>query len=150
MDLKTEDIYRMLEQAGRPVTRRELSEDLGLDHAESDRLVKPLLLELIRDGKVVRNRRAAYGLAEHMDLVRGRVSAHPDGFGFVIPDQDGDDLFLAPRQMRQVFDGDRVLAAVSGVDRRGRKEGQIVEVLERVRTQIVGRFVAESGVASVV
>lgn len=150
MNLKTDDIYQMLNDAGRPVTRRELSENLGLDHAESDRLVKPLLLELIREGKVVRNRRAAYGLAEHMDLVRGRVSAHPDGFGFVIPDEDGDDLFLAPRQMRQVFDGDRVLAAVSGVDRRGRKEGLIVEVLERVRTQIVGRFIAESGIASVV
>ncbi len=147
-DLET--ILERLEKAGRPITRRELSDEFGLDHADSDRYIKPLLLELIRQGKVVRNRRAAYGLARNMDLVRGRVSAHPDGFGFVVPDEDGDDLFLAPKQMRQVFHGDKVLAAVSGVDRRGRKEGQIVEVIERAHRQIVGRFVAESGVASVV
>jgi len=132
------------------MTRRELSHEFGLDHAESDRRLKPLLVELIRRGQVVRNRRAAYGLARHMDLVRGRVRAHPDGFGFVIPEADGDDLFLAPRQMRQVFDGDRVLAAVASVDRRGRKEGQIVEVIERSHAQIVGRFVAEGGVGVVV
>jgi len=150
LPLTTEEIHSMLADAGRPVTRRELSENLGLDHAESDRQIKPLLQELIRQGRVVRNRRAAYGLAEHMDLVRGRISAHADGFGFVIPDADGDDLFLAPRQMRQVFDGDRVLAAVSGVDRRGRKEGQIVEVIERARSQIVGRLKIEGGTAFVV
>jgi len=146
----TETILARLETAGHPITRRELSDDFGMDHAESDRLIKPLLQELIRQGKVVRNRRAAYGLARNMDLIRGRISAHADGFGFVIPDEDGDDLFLAPRQMRQVFHGDRVLAAVSGVDRRGRKEGQIVEVIERAHDQIVGRFVAEGGVAQVV
>ncbi|MBS3745568.1 MAG: ribonuclease R, partial [Wenzhouxiangellaceae bacterium] len=145
-----ETILARLEEAGHPITRRQLSDDFGLDHAESDRLIKPLLQELIRQGKVVRNRRAAYGLARNMDLIKGRISAHADGFGFVIPDEDGDDLFLAPRQMRQVFHGDRVLAAVSGVDRRGRKEGQIVEVIERAHQQIVGRFVAEGGVAQVV
>ncbi|MDT8408766.1 MAG: ribonuclease R [Wenzhouxiangellaceae bacterium] len=140
----------LLREAGRPITRRELSDSLGLSHAESDEQIKPLLLQLISEGKVVRNRRAAYGLAENMNLVRGRVTAHADGFGFVIPDEDGDDLFLPPRQMRQVYHGDRVLAAVSNVDRRGRKEGLIVEVIERGHQQVVGRFVAESGVALVV
>ncbi len=150
MSLDLETLHTMLEQAGRPITRRELSESIGLDHAESDQIVKPLLLELIPQGKVVRNRRAAYGLAEHMNLIPGRISAHPDGFGFVVPDAGGDDLFLAPRQMRQVFHGDRVLAAVIGLDRRGRKEGQIVEVIERSRELVVGRYLAEGGVASVV
>ncbi len=140
----------MLRDAGRPVTRRELSENLGLSHAESDQQIKPLLLELIREGRVVRNRRAAYGLTENMDLLRGRVSAHADGFGFFVPDEEGDDLFLPPHQMSQVFDGDRILASVVNVDARGRKEGQVVEVLERAHQQIVGRYVIESGVAMVV
>jgi ribonuclease R len=148
--LDADTILEALKQAGRPITRKELSDEFGLDHAQSDRRVKPLLEELIRRGKVVRNRRAAYGLTENMDLVRGRVSAHADGFGFVVPDGDGDDLFLPPHQMQQVFDGDRVLASVVNVDHRGRKEGQIVEVLERARAQIVGRYVIESGVAMVV
>ena len=147
-DSKT--ILDLLRQVGRPITRRELSDRLGLDHAESDQWIKPILLDLIRKGTIVRNRRAAYGLVDQMDLVLGRISAHADGFGFVIPDAGGEDLFLPPRQMRQVFNGDRVLASVANVDRRGRKEGLIVEVIERAHQQIVGRFVSESGVASVV
>ncbi|HSH27568.1 MAG TPA: ribonuclease R, partial [Wenzhouxiangella sp.] len=74
----------------------------------------------------------------------------PDGFGFVIPDVGGDDLYLAPKQMRQVFNGDRVMAAVVGVDRRGRKEGTVTRVLERAHTQVAGRLLIESGVAVVV
>lgn len=145
-----EQIRSMLSEASRPLTRRALSETLGLDKQQSDELVKPVLETLIAAGEVVRNRRAAYGLAADMDLVRGRISAHRDGFGFLIPDDGGDDLYLSPRQMRQVFHGDRVLAAVTGMDRRGRKEGGIVEVVERVHQKVVGRLLLESGVAMVV
>ncbi|MCA1780342.1 MAG: ribonuclease R, partial [Xanthomonadaceae bacterium] len=99
MQINRQTILKLLRDSGHPITRRELSETLGLDHAGSDRVIKPILLELIAEGQVVRNRRAAYGLAQNMDLVRGRISAHADGFGFVIPDADGDDLFLPPRQM---------------------------------------------------
>ncbi|MEE4296694.1 MAG: ribonuclease R [Wenzhouxiangella sp.] len=143
-------IRHALAEADRPLSRRRLSSMFDLDKDESDRLLKPLLVELMNRGEVVRNRRAAYGLAREMDLVPGRVSAHPDGYGFVIPDEGGDDLYLSPKQMRQVFNGDRVLAAVTGVDRRGRKEGGIVEVVERAHAQVVGRLMIESGVATVV
>ena len=143
-------LRQMLKDAGRPLSRRRLSDMLDLDKAQSDACLKPVLNELIAAGEVVRNRRAAYGLAADMDLVRGRVSAHADGFGFVMPDAGGDDLYLSPKQMRQVFHGDSVLAAVTGVDRRGRKEGGIVEVVERAHRQIVGRLMIESGVAMLV
>jgi ribonuclease R len=148
--ITTQQIRDLLREAGRPVNRRRMSEQLGLDKSQSDALLKPVLLELIAAGEVVRNRRAAYGLAADMDLVRGRVSAHADGFGFVIPDLGSDDLYLSPKQMRLVFDGDIVLAAVTGLDRRGRKEGGIVEVVERAHRQVVGRLLLESGVAMVV
>ncbi len=145
-----DSIRRVLAEHDRPLTRRQLSGIFGLSKEDADRLIKPILVELVSTGEVVRNRRAAYGLARAMDLVAGRVSAHPDGFGFVIPDAGGDDLYLSPRQMRQVFNGDRVLAAVTGVDRRGRKEGGIVEIVERAHTQVVGRLLIESGIAMVV
>lgn len=144
------EIRRTLAAADRPLTRRQLSEMYGLDKDGSDALIKPILVEMVRTGEVVRNRRAAYGLAREMDLVPGRISAHPDGFGFLIPDAGGDDLYLSPKQMRLVFNGDRVLAAVTGVDRRGRKEGGIVEVVERAHAQVVGRLLVESGIAMVV
>jgi ribonuclease R len=145
-----ERIRAALEQAGRPVSRRQLSHLFGLDKAASDERLRPVLMDMVATGELVKNRRAAYGLPSQMDLVAGRINAHPDGFGFVIPDGDGDDLYLAPKQMRQVFNGDRVLAAVTAVDRRGRKEGAIVEVVERVHTQVAGRLLIESGVATVV
>ncbi|HMA98787.1 MAG TPA: VacB/RNase II family 3'-5' exoribonuclease, partial [Wenzhouxiangella sp.] len=143
-------IRRTLAEADRPLSRRRLSSMFGLDKDQSDRFLKPLLVDLINRGEVVRNRRASYGLAREMDLVAGRASAHPDGYGFLIPDGGGDDLYLSPKQMRQVFNDDRVLAAVTGVDRRGRKEGGIVEVVERAHSQVVGRLMVESGVATVV
>jgi len=149
-EVSRERVRELLREADRPVTRRQLSHVLGLDKAQSDLQLKPVLTAMLADGEIIRNRRAAYGLPDQMDLVRGRISAHPDGYGFVVPDEGGDDLFLSPKQMRQVFNGDRVLAAVTGVDRRGRKEGGIVEVLERVHTQIAGRLLIESGVATVV
>ncbi len=148
--ISTEDIRRTLAEADRPLTRRQLSGIFGLDKQGSDRIIKPILVDLVQRGEVVRNRRAAYGLAADMDLVAGRISAHADGFGFVIPDAGGEDLYLSPRQMRQVLHGDRVLAAVIGVDRRGRKEGGIVEVVERVHAHVVGRLLIDSGVAVVV
>ena len=102
-----------------------------------------------RDGQVIRNRRGAFGLVDQMDLVNGRVIGHRDGFGFVRPDDASADLFLAPRQMRSLMHGDRVLARVVRVDRAGRREGALVEVLERGVARVVGRLWRESGVTFV-
>src|SRR5690625_7983022 len=84
-----------------------------------------------------------------MDLVPGRISAHPDGYGFVVVEGDDEALYLSPRQMRQVFNGDRVLAAVTAVDRRGRRGGAEVEVIERAHQQVGGRLLVDAGVAGV-
>jgi ribonuclease R len=148
--IDSRQVRELLENADRPLTRRHMSHAFNLDKEASDQFLKPVLVEMIERGDLVRNRRAAYGLPDQMDLVSGRVSAHPDGFGFVVPDEDGDDLYLSPKQMRLVFNGDRVLAAVTRVDRRGRKEGGIVEVLERAHAQVAGRLLIEGGVAMVV
>ena len=148
--ISRERILAALEDAGRPVTRRQFSHLFGLDKPQSDEALRPILMDMVAKGELVKNRRAAYGLPSQMDLVAGRINAHPDGYGFVVVEGDGDDLFLAPKQMRQVFNGDRVLAAVTAVDRRGRKEGAIVEVLERAHAQVAGRLLVESGVAVVV
>jgi ribonuclease R len=62
----------------------------------------------------------------------------------------GDDLFLPPLEMRKVLHGDRVMASVTGMDRRGRREGAIVEVLERRISRLIGRFTVDSGISYVV
>ena len=105
---------------------------------------------MVRDGQLVRTRRGDYGLVEKMDLVRGRVIGHPDGFGFVVPDEGGGDVFLSARQMRSVMHGDRVIVRVTGIDRRDRREGALVEILERNTQSVVGRFYKEGGIGFVV
>ena len=104
---------------------------------------------MIRDGQMVRNRSGDFGLLDRMDLVSGRVIGHRDGFGFVRPDDASDDLFLSPRQMRSLMHDDRVVARVTRTDRAGRREGAVVEVVERGIRKVVGRFWRESGVAFV-
>src|SRR5512143_1028329 len=83
---------------------------------------------------------------DERDLFKRRVEGHPDGFGFVVPEEGGDDLYLSPKEMHRVLHGDKVLVRVAGFDKRGRREAKIVEVLEHVNTFVVGRYYLEGGV----
>jgi ribonuclease R len=145
-----QDILNLLEDHGRPLQRRDIVKRLDVVSDDSREILRRRLQAMIRDGQLVKNRRNAYGLPAKMDLVAGRVSAHKDGYGFVMPEDGESDLYLSPRQMRSVLHGDRVLASVIGVDARGRREGAVREILERAHDRIVGRFVEESGIALVV
>ena len=108
------------------------------------------LAAMERDGQVMRNRRGHLLVADRAGLVKGKVIGHPDGYGFLKPEDGRDDLFLDAKQMHKVLHGDLVLARVTGTDRRGRLEGAIVEVLERANRKVVGRLFVEQGVAFVI
>lgn len=144
-----EYILNYLAEAGKPATLENIAGDL--DVAEDDlEALRRRLRAMERDGQIVRNRRGAYGIVAAMELIRGTVSAHPDGFGFLIPDERGKDLFLSPREMRKVLHGDIILGRAIGEDRRGRTEGAVVRVLERAVKQVVGRLYSEGGVHYVI
>lgn len=106
-----------------------------------------------REGQIIKNRKGALCIADKLDLIAGVVQGHPDGFGFLIPDDktkcNGEDLFLSPKEMSQVMHGDRAMVRMSGLDRRGRPEGKLVEVLERRTQKLVGRVIHTSGVTIV-
>lgn len=144
-----EFILAHLAERGRPATQWQLEEEFELESPEEIEGLRRRLIAMSRDGQLIKNRKGAFGPSESMELIAGRVIGHKDGFGFIATDTGGDDLFLSPRQMRNVFHGDRVLVRVSSIDTRGRREASIVEVLERNTQQIVGRFHVESGVAFV-
>jgi len=144
------EIIAMLEKRGQPMQRKELVRALKVESDDSREILRRRLRAMVRDGQLVQNRRRAFGLPARMDLVKGRISSHRDGFGFLIPDDGGTDLYISSREMRKVLHGDRVLAAVTGTDRQGRREGKITEVLERANDSIVGRYVEENGIALVV
>lgn len=145
-----EFLLEILAEEGKPLTWEQMANILEY-HDETDlEALTRRLKAMERDGQLIRNRRKGYVPVNKMDLICGHVLAHPDGFGFLVPDDGSDDLFLSARQMRQLFHRDRILAHVSGIDRRGRREGAVVEILERNTHQVVGRFFMESGVGFVV
>ena len=143
-------ILKLLEDRGAPATRAQLQDELGIDGEEGIEALRRRLRAMERDGQLIYTRRGAYAPVDKLDLIKGRIQGHRDGFGFLVPEAGGDDLFLSPAQMRLVFDGDKVLGRVTGVDRRGRSEGTIVEVLERAHEVLVGRYYRENGIAYVV
>nr|MDT0253834.1 ribonuclease R [Endozoicomonas sp.] len=143
-------IIEFLEQRGAPVSHRALCHEMGINDEEQKEALMFRLKAMIRDGQLLQNRKNAFALISKMNLIKGVIQGHKDGFGFLIPEGGGDDLYLSPREMRQLFDRDRAVVRESGVDHRGRKEGQLVEVLERNTTQVVGRYYTESGAAFMV
>ncbi|MBK1619355.1 ribonuclease R [Lamprobacter modestohalophilus] len=145
-----EFILEKLTEHGAPINFDEAASLLGLTAEEDLVALGRRLGAMVRDGQLLRNRREAFCLVNKRDLIAGRVIGHPDGFGFVKPDDGGDDLYLYPKEMRAVFHGDRIVARVTGKDRRGRLEGAVVEILERSTKSVVGRLYSESGVGFVV
>lgn len=143
-------ILEHLEARGEPLVLEQLAHDLDHQDEAGFEGLRRRINAMVRDGQLVRNRRNGYGVATKMDLVTGRVQGHKDGFGFLIPESGGEDLFLSARQMRGVMHGDRAIARVSGVDRRGRLEGAIVEVLEHATSTLAGRVYVENGITLVV
>ncbi len=146
-----EFILMLLEKQGSPLNRHQIARLLRIEgDEEAEEALRRRLRAMERDGQVIRNRRGGYGVVSKMDMVRGRVIGHPDGFGFLVPDSGGDDLFIPAHEMKAVLHGDLVVARISGIDRRGRKEAAIVEVLEHGTKELVGRYFVEAGVGFVV
>ncbi|SFT74045.1 ribonuclease R [Pseudomonas marincola] len=143
-------ILSHLAERGSPANREQLLEEFGLTTDEQVEALRRRLRAMERDGQLIYTRRGTYAPVDKLDLVLGRISGHRDGFGFLVPDDGSDDLFLSPAQMRLVFDGDRALARVAGLDRRGRREGAVVEVISRGHETIVGRYYEESGIGFVI
>jgi len=140
----------ILRNQGKPLSHRKLCKILMIDDPEREEALRRRLMAMVRDGQAVQNRDGGFANSDARDLIRGRVIGHRDGFGFVVPSDGSDDLFLHNSQMRRVFDGDEVSVMVTGIDRRGRREGRIVEVLTRNTTQLVGRYFCKHGYGTVV
>ena len=124
---------------GVPVDEESLATRLKIND-EQQQAFSRRLAAMAREGQILRNRKGALLIAQKLDLVAGKIIGHPDGFGFLVADEGGDDLFIAPQEMRKLMHGDRAMVRPSGVDRRGRREGVVVEVTERAHQSLVGRL----------
>jgi len=137
-----EFILKLLEEVGKPLPFKEIAARLGIaDEARLEGLSRRLKA-MVRDGQLLRNRRGAYGLVKRMNLVKGRVIGHPDGFGFVVPEDPSisGDIYLPAHEMLKVLHGDEVLVSIVGEDKRGRLEGVVVEITRRHTQKLLGRL----------
>lgn len=155
-------ILRTLVESADPMTLDELIAHFGLKKLNEQEAFTKRLVAMAREGQLQpADRRGAYRATltedgEPVDApsraiayVDGKVSAHRDGYGFVMPEAgNGPDVFLSPRHMATLMNGDKVRVRVTGTDQRGRREGALVEVLERGTTQVVGRLHTGSGAAA--
>jgi ribonuclease R len=142
-------ILDALQSAGVPVPPDELARELAVDPAAREAF-GGRLGAMQRDGQLMVNRKGDLCMVAKLDLVTGTVQGHPDGFGFLVPDDGSADLFLSPKEMHKTLHGDRATARRIGTDKRGRPEGAIVDVLERGNRSVVGRLFEERGIWFVV
>ena len=144
-----EQILEALRNSAAPLSAGDLAIHMGADREETRIGFDRRLAAMERDGQLLPNRKGLLLLANKLDFVAGKVQGHRDGFGFLIRDGGGPDIFLSPREMLKVLHGDRVLVKPGG-EYRGKPEGTIVEVIERRTNRLVGRFLNERGLTIVV
>ena len=145
-----EFILAHLEKREKPASREELAAEMNISGEEQLEALRRRLRAMERDGQLVFTRRQCYVLPERLDLLRGKVIGHRDGYGFLRVEGQKDDLYLSAEQMKFCMHGDVILAQPLGADRKGRREGRVVRVLEPRNGQIVGRYFTEAGVGFVV
>lgn len=144
------ELLAYFENEGMPLRVEAVMVAFGLKGQRMRGLLVDRLQVMVRAGQLIENRRKEYCLTARIDLVAGRVSGHRDGYGFVVPDEGGEDIYLSAREMRALFDGDRVAVKIVGRDRRGKPEGELVEILERGETEIAGHYIRERGIGLVI
>ena len=144
------ELLDYLNEAGRPQKTEAIMTAFELRGQRMRSQLSDRLQAMVRAGQIIENRRNEFCLTGKIELVPGKVSGHRDGFGFVIPDDGSDDIYLSAREMRAAFHGDRVAVKVVGADRRGKPEGKLVEVLERGTHEVTGQFIRERGIGIVV
>ncbi|PMH42366.1 ribonuclease R [Vibrio sp. 10N.286.49.B3] len=148
-----EFILEFLTGANVPMNRNDIFETLGLSGEEQYEGLRRRLRAMERDGQLVFTRRQCYALPDKLEMIKGYVIGHKDGYGWVRPEGSigkDNDVVLAHHQMKTLIHGDLVLVQPSGTDKRGRKEGRLVRILEARETKLVGRFFMEFGYSYVV
>jgi ribonuclease R len=144
------EIILALEQRGIPTPFDALARDLGADSGRPREALQRRLGKMVSAGKLLRNRKGEFCLLGKIEAVTGIISGHRDGFGFLVPDDGSEDIYLHFNDMHSLMNGDRAAVHPTGRGRRGKRAGNLVEILERARDSIVGRYHRERGVSYVV
>ncbi len=142
-------ILEVMNDHGVPIPKKELIKKLEITKDEYPFFEKRIGA-MARQGQILINRKDILCISKKLNLIPGKIMGHPDGFGFLIPEDSSlQDVFISPKEMSKVFHNDEVMVQVTGLDKKGRQEGVIVEVLSRGNSMIVGRVIQNHGVTIV-
>ena len=145
-----EVVLKLLQQKNEAVGTREISQVLGQTGKRGIDETHKILEKLKFQGRIVQVRRNRWVIPDSLKEVIGRVVGHIEGHGFVLPVEGGEKIFLRNHDMNEVLHGDTVRIRIVGKDKRNKRFGQILEVVERANKTIVGRFFVERGLSFVV
>ncbi|UDG79106.1 Ribonuclease R [Candidatus Ecksteinia adelgidicola] len=145
-----EYILSYLQKRKKPLSCKILSKELNLINKKQIRALSRRLHAMEYDGQLIFTSHQYYILPERLNLLRGIVIGHRDGYGFLRVNSRKDDLYLSIDQMKTVIHGDLVLAKVINIDRKGRCEAHIIKVLEQKKNEIIGRFFMNANIGFVI
>ena len=138
-------ILGLLKDSKQPQFREQLAQKMSLSDPNEIEALRRRLRAMERDGQIDFDRQKGFRIVQESQLITGRVIGHPDGFGFFVQDQGGDDLRLSEHQMLKLFDGDRAQVRISGQDSRGRAQASLVNIIERNTVNLVGQLHCDAG-----
>lgn len=145
-----EFILEHIEKRKSPAYFEELVEELRLTDDDTIFALKKRLRAMERDGQLIYTKNRRYGLVDNMDLVKGTVLGHREGFGFLKLEQGGPDWFIPNFEMQRLLHGDIVLATAQSVNSKDKIEARVVRVLEPRSEPIVGRYYKDFALGVVV
>lgn len=130
----------MNKKAYKPMAVEELMKIFDITKKDAKSFIK-LLNQMEKEGLIICTRANLYGVPGRMDLLVGYLQGHPRGYGFVIlEEQEVDDVFISPENLKGAMHNDRVIVRINKRTGGKRKEGEIIRILERANTTIVGNF----------
>ncbi|MBS4537762.1 ribonuclease R [Clostridium sp. D2Q-11] len=141
MNTKEKLVEFMKEKAYKPMNKKELADIFDVEKGQLKDFFE-LLEEMEKEGYIVQTREENYGVPEKMNLVFGRLQGNAKGFGFLIPDnQEIKDVFISPNDMNGALHNDKVLVRLNRKGAENKKpEGEVIRVIERGNTKVVGTF----------
>ena len=142
MKLTEKKILSMMKKkVARPMKVAELSRQLGVPETQK-REFRSLIKEMSGEGTLIKIRGGRYGLPDEMNLITGNLQGHPNGFGFVIPDnqQGEDDVYVNRRHMNEAMHKDHVVVRVESEREPGKPQGRVIRILQRNTTHIIGTY----------